>query len=146
MLQYVRGETPPLVAVDLGDIVRGVLRVIDRIIPGSVTVEVQLSELARPVRGAPAELEQLVLNLAINALDAMPHGGVLTIRVQPTGATATFLEVRDTGRGIETPRPGRRTGLGLGIVRRVVARHDGAVKVVSGSRGGTVATVFLPTA
>jgi signal transduction histidine kinase len=146
MLQYVRGETPPLVAVDLGDIVRGVLRVIDRIIPGSVTVEVQLSELARPVRGAPAELEQLVLNLAINALDAMPHGGVLTIRVQPTGATATFLEVRDTGRGIETPRPGRRTGLGRGIVRRVVARHDGAVKVVSGSSGGTVATVFLPSA
>jgi signal transduction histidine kinase len=146
MLQYVRGETPPLVAVDLGDLVRGVLRVIDRIIPGSVTVEVQLSELARPVRGAPAELEQLVLNLAVNALDAMPKGGVLTIRVQPTGAAATFLEVCDTGRGIETPRPGRRTGLGLGIVRRVVARHDGAVKVVSGSSGGTVATVFLPTA
>lgn len=152
MLQYVRGDEPALVPVDLCDVVRGTLRVIDRIIPDSVTVELQLSELARPVRGAVAELEQLVLNLAINALDAMPDGGTLRIRVQPTGASATFLEISDDGAGIKLPslgstsKPGRRVGLGLGIVRRVVARHHGALKLVPGEDAGTVATVFLPTA
>jgi signal transduction histidine kinase len=146
MLQYVRGETPPLVPVDLAEIVRGVLRVIDRMIPRTIRVDLQLSELAHPVRGATAELEQLVLNLVMNAVDAMPDGGHLRIRVQPTGSSATFLEISDDGRGIDTPRPGRRPGLGLGIVRRVVGRHGGAVKVVPGNDGGTVATVFLPTA
>lgn len=144
MLQYVRGDAPAMRPVDLCDIVRGALRVIDRIIPSNVAVDLELSELARPVNGTLAELEQLVLNLVVNALDAMPAGGLLRIRVQPTGATATFLEITDDGRGIETPRPGRRPGLGLGIVRRVVARHHGAVKLVPGSDGGTVATVFLP--
>jgi signal transduction histidine kinase len=146
MLTYVRGEAPPFVIVDLREVVRGVLHVIDRMIADGLTVDLQLSELARPVRGATAELEQLVLNLVINALDAMPEGGVLRIRVQPTGTSATLLEVSNEGRAIETPRPGHRPGLGLGIVRRVVGRHAGAVKFVSGSSGGTVATVFLPTA
>jgi len=146
MLQYVRGESPEMRPVDLCDVVRGVLRSIERIVPPNVRLELQLSELARPVRGSLAELEQLVLNLTINALDAMPEGGLLRIRVQPTGTSATFLEISDEGRGIDTPRPGRRRGLGLGIVRRVVARHDGAVKVVSGNDGGTLATVFLPAA
>ena len=146
MLQYVRGDAPAMRPIDLCDVVRGALRVIERVIPANVAVELQLSELARPVNGAIAELEQLVLNLVVNAVDAMPDGGVLRIRVQPTGASATFLEISDDGRGIETPRPGRRPGLGLGIVRRVVARHGGAVKLVPGNDGGTVATVFLPTA
>lgn len=152
LLRYVRGEAPAMAPVELGAIVRGALRVLGRLIRGNVTVELDLSDEARPVRGATAELEQVVLNLVINALDAMPAGGTLRVRVQPTGAAMTVLEVADDGPGVHVPalatttKPGRRAGLGLGIVRRVVARHQGAVELVPGSGGGTLARVFLPAA
>lgn len=92
----------------------------------------------------------------INALDAMPDGGELRVRVQPTAASAVFLEVVNDGEAIAMPidgdptivrstKRGRRAGLGLGIVQRVVARHNGAVHIAPRTPGGTIATVFLPT-
>jgi signal transduction histidine kinase len=157
MLQYVRGEEPPLQPVDLCSVVRSTLRMLARTIRPEVIVRLDLSEKAKPVNGAAAELEQLVLNLVINALDAMPDGGELRIRVQPTATSAVFLEITNDGSAIGMPidgappvhrstKPGRRAGLGLGIVQRVVARHGGAVHIAPRTPGGTIATVFLPTA
>ena len=155
MLQYVRGEQPAFEPVDLCAVVRSTLRMLSRTIRPEVTVRLDLSETTRPVNGAVAELEQLVLNLVINALDAMPGGGELQIRVQPTATSAVFLEVTNDGQAITMPidgsppvrstKPGRRAGLGLGIVQRVVARHSGAVHVAPRTSGGAIATVFLPS-
>jgi signal transduction histidine kinase len=137
-------------------VVRGTLRMLAHTIRPEVVVRLDLSEKARPVKGAAAELEQLVLNLVINALDAMPNGGELCIRVQPTATSAVFLEITNDGEAIGMPidgaptvvrstKAGRRAGLGLGIVHRVVARHHGAVHIVPRTHGGTIATVFLPS-
>lgn len=146
MLQYVRGEQPGLEAVDLCAVVRSTLRMLSRTIRPEVVVRLDLSEKAKPVHGAFAELEQLVLNLVINALDAMPDGGELRIRVQPTATSAVFLEISNDGHTIGTStKPRRRAGLGLGIVQRVVARHSGAVHIAPRTPGGTIATVFLPS-
>ncbi|MBV8759710.1 MAG: response regulator [Deltaproteobacteria bacterium] len=147
LLQYVRGEQPPMQLVDLSAVVRGVIRMIQRSIPHRVKLDLDLSEKSRRIYGAPAELEQLVANLVLNSIDAMPEGGTLRIRVQPTGSDAVFLEVADEGSGAPGPttKPGRRVGLGLGIVKRVVERHLGTLRISPRHPRGTLVTIFLPT-
>jgi signal transduction histidine kinase len=147
LLQYVRGEAPPFQLCDASAIVRRVMRIVKRSIPDNVKVDLDLSEQAKRVPGAPAELEQLIANLVLNSVDAMPDGGTLRIRVQPTGTEAVFLEVSDDGVGTPGPttKPGRRMGLGLSIVRRVIERHSGTLRIAPRHPRGTSATVFLPT-
>src|SRR3569623_417143 len=99
------------------------------------------------IQGAASELEQGVANLVLNSSDAMPEGGTLRIRVQATGTDAVFLEVADEGSGAPGPttKPGRRIGLGLSIVRRVVDRHSGTLRIAPRHPRGTIVTIFLPT-
>jgi signal transduction histidine kinase len=76
----------------------------------------------------------------------MPSGGRLEIRVKQCTAQAVMLEVSDSGIGIDaSPIKQGRAGLGLTIVRSVVARQGGALRIVSRPTGGTVAAVMLPT-
>lgn len=147
LLQYVRGDSPPFQLVDPGMLVRRVMRILARSIPPNVTVELDVSEKAKRIHGAQPELEQMLANLVLNAIDAMPDGGAVRIRVQPTSSDAVFVEVADEGTGAPGPttKPGRRMGLGLGIVRRVVERHAGTLRMVPREPRGTAATIFLPT-
>jgi signal transduction histidine kinase len=123
------------------------VRLIQRSIPQHIKLELDLCDKVKRIHGAPAELEQLVANLVLNSIDAMPHGGTLRVRVQATGTDAVFLEVADEGSGAPgaTTKPGRRMGLGLSIVRRVVERHAGTLRISPRHPRGTVVTVFLPT-
>lgn len=159
LIGYARGEAPPFEPVDLGPLVDRMLALLANVLPAGIAVRVDIAALVPPVRGAAVELEQLVLNLVLNAADAMPGGGELTVRVQPTGTAAVYLEVSDTGRGMP-PEPraadggpaapsqrGHRAGLGIGIVRRVIARHGGSIWFAPRvDRSGTIAWALLPTA
>lgn len=147
LMQYVRGEQPPMQLVDLSTIVRSVVRLIQRSIPNHIKLELDLSDKGKRIHGAPAELEQLLANLLLNSIDAMPEGGTLRIRVQAAATDAVLLEVADEGSGAPgvTTKPGRRMGLGLSIVRRVVERHDGTLRIAPRHPRGTVVTVCLPT-
>ncbi|MDX6769879.1 MAG: HAMP domain-containing sensor histidine kinase [Elusimicrobiota bacterium] len=126
-----------------------------------VAVERDWSARATVV-GEKSRLQQAFINLASNALDAMPSGGRLTLRTrrgEAGGRPVVVVEVADTGPGIPaaarervfepfftTKEAGRGTGLGLAIVQEVVHAHDGAVEVRDAPGGGTVFAVTLPLA
>ncbi len=117
-------------------------------------VERRYDSATPPVSGDQHRLEQAVLNLLLNAMEAMEAGGVLTVLVRPEGGHAV-VEVRDTGPGIPpeerekvvrpfySTKPGG-TGLGLPLVARVVAAHSGTLEIESEVGRGTAVRITLP--
>jgi signal transduction histidine kinase len=138
-----------------------------RVASAAVRVEDELTPLLPAVQANAAELEQVFLNLFINALDAMPGGGVLRVSaaVWQSGSQATCgqtgalaVAVQDTGSGIDplimdrmfepflTTKGGRGTGLGLSICQGLVRSHGGEILVESERGRGTRMVVVLPLA
>jgi signal transduction histidine kinase len=164
-----RGEPAPL---DLNDVVRKTNQLLEREIkeaadrPGArsgarVDVQVVLADALPRVRADSEQLRQVFLNLGLNAIQAMPDGGRLTIstsqRKGRRGTPAGMLEVRfrDTGTGIAPEKlkklfipffttKERGTGLGLPISQRIVQNHGGSIEVRSQVGKGTTFTVLLP--
>ncbi|GAB4223774.1 MAG: hypothetical protein Kow0062_24500 [Acidobacteriota bacterium] len=142
---------------EVRDVLRSVVRLL-RVEARHQGVELELDEAddAARVGLAPARLRQVLLNLAINALQAMPDGGRLVLRSRQAGALV-MLEVEDTGPGIPaelreqvfdmhfTTRAGG-SGLGLPICRRIVEEAGGHITFVSTPGRGTVFRVVLPLA
>lgn len=109
------------------------------------------------IRGDPERLQQLFLNLFLNAADAMPDGGELRVALRPRGAGEVEVAVSDTGSGIAeedlarvfdpfytTKAAGHGHGLGLAVARTIVGDHGGDIEVHSEAGGGTTFTVSLP--
>lgn len=117
-----------------------------------------------PLRADPGQLQQVLVNLAINALDACERGGRVTVRARaapaaPPGAPAVLLEVEDDGAGIEpavrtqvfdpfytTKKRGHGTGLGLWVVAQLVRAHEGEIDLDSRPGAGTLVRVTWPAA
>ena len=124
----------------------------------SIRVRREISETPVVVQGAEHRLQQVFLNLFLNARDAMPSGGWLTVSTRSAGPHA-LVEIADTGSGIPpeqlariydpffTTKPvGRGTGLGLSITYGIVREHDGSIRCDSAIGQGTRFTVSLPLA
>jgi signal transduction histidine kinase len=127
----------------------------------AIETVLQLDHGLPAVRGSGHELQQLLVNLILNAVDAMPQGGRLTISTAPHMVEPQGVEIRiaDTGEGIvrenlrrifdpffTTREPGRGTGLGLSICSRIVESMDGRIEVESEVGRGSAFTVILPAA
>ncbi len=124
-----------------------------------VRVEKRL-DAAIPVQANAGKLQQVFLNLFLNARDAMPNGGTLTIKTEESGGGETVaIRISDTGIGISeamqrkifdpfftTKGPQRGTGLGLAVAYGIVQEHSGAITVDSMPRLGTTFTIALPVA
>jgi two-component system NtrC family sensor kinase len=123
-----------------------------------ISLTLAIAEALPPIWADSEELELAILNLVSNSLDAMPHGGTLAIRAQPS-EIGVCVEVSDTGTGIPrdllprifepwvtTKTAGRGTGLGLSITHDVIARHGGTIVAVSEPGRETLFTIELPTA
>lgn len=158
--------------VDLGALVTTLGGMLRRLLPESIGLAVRVPEIPLRVQGDHSMLEQVVMNLVVNARDALPRGGVVevTLTREPrapdmpmVGGEAlapgsyAVLRVHDTGTGIAaahqaqlfepfftTKAPGEGTGLGLSTVFGIARQHHGYVRLVSSSRGGTTFEFAIP--
>jgi nitrogen fixation/metabolism regulation signal transduction histidine kinase len=156
--EFSRMPQPRLQSVDLNEIVRNVARLFQAQLhtPGRPPIEckLEIAEAMDPVAADPELMHRALSNLVLNAMDAMPEGGVLTLHTRQTEDRA-LVEVSDTGTGL-TPEECDRlftpyytskahgTGLGLAIVQSVVSDHGGRVSVRSQTGRGTTFQIELP--
>ncbi|HRN54290.1 MAG TPA: response regulator, partial [Gemmatimonadaceae bacterium] len=148
--------------VDVREVILGMQLILRRLVPPSVELALDLEEEALIVRIDAGQLEQVVMNLAINGVDAMPEGGRLEIRTRvgpkaEDGRPSAILEVVDSGTGMEpstlerlfepfftTKPPGRGTGLGLATSYAIVREAGGQIDVTSVPSQGSTFRVTLP--
>ncbi|SKA78054.1 PAS domain S-box-containing protein [Prosthecobacter debontii] len=171
LLTFSRQQPVNRVSLNLNQVVSDMNRMIQRLIGEHIQVNLRLSPVPPVVHADASMMEQVVLNLAVNARDAMPKGGTLTLTTRllplkqtppqaPVGAepgTYVCLEVRDTGIGISeehlerifepfftTKEVGQGTGIGLATVFGIVQQHHGWVTVDSQEGAGSTFCVFFP--
>ncbi len=148
--------------LDVNDVVRDLEKMLTRTIGCEVELEVSLADGLAPVESDPDQLVQVILNIALNGRDAMPHGGRLTLATRSVESGAdryVAVEVTDTGTGIDehvrnrlfepfftTKDQGKGTGLGLATAYGVVSQSGGRIEVETALGAGSTFRVLLPAA
>jgi PAS domain S-box-containing protein len=144
---------------DLNEMIRGTEKMLARLIGEHVRLALALGEPPLAIRADPGQVELVVLNLAVNARDAMPDGGTLTIATAAAADGGVVLSISDTGCGMDekvkghlfepfftTKAPGSGTGLGLSTVYGIVKQSGGSISVESAPGAGTTIAVSFPPA
>ena len=158
MLRFARPVTPNSTElVDLASVIKDVVALIsNEAALKKVEIGVEIAPTPLVIRGVPTMLQQLLMNLILNAFKAMPHGGKLAIAAGPAGDCA-MIRVADNGCGIPrdaldkifdpfytTSPPGEGTGLGLSVCYSIVKQHGAVIEVESTEGSGTAFTVRFP--
>ena len=151
-----RRAAPAPVPVDLNQLVGNVTRVLQPLLGEAIELVTRLSPSLARVSANPHRIGQVIMNLVVNARDAMPSGGRLTIETSNVGQTV-MLAVGDTGSGMDdetrarlfepyftTKEPGRGSGLGLATVYDVVTQCGGQISVTSDAGAGSTFKIYLP--
>jgi signal transduction histidine kinase len=160
LLDFTRKDKLDTVLIDLRDLLQSTIRLVQnemRVHDVSVTTEIA-PDLPR-VRGTANQFRQVFLNLLLNAVQAMPGGGTISVHATLHGSERVRIDVRDSGIGIPaellprifdpfftTKEPGKGTGLGLSISFSIVKKFGGDIQVTSERGRGTTFHVFLPHA
>jgi nitrogen-specific signal transduction histidine kinase len=166
-----RQEPPSLESADLNAVVRDFLRLLERVLPASIRTDFVAGDALPKVEIDRHQIEQVLMNLALNARDAMPGGGRITLETQKVVINGEYrrahpwarsgryllLTVTDTGTGMPpevverifepfftTKPPGAGTGLGLAVTWGIVQQHGGMVHCYSEPGRGTSFKVYLP--
>jgi CheY-like chemotaxis protein len=173
LLAFSRKQVLEMRDVDLVAVVRNIEKMLSRLIGEDIEIEIKSSGSVRNIKADPVQIEQVIMNLSVNARDAMPNGGRLTIETAdvhvdglsavskedvPPG-TYTMISVTDTGEGMSddvrekifepfftTKEQGRGTGLGLATVYGIVKQHKGHILVYSAPAKGTTFNIYFPVA
>ena len=170
LLQFGRKHPMLLRRVELGEVVRDSGRMLGRLLGENYELEFSMPAEPLPLSADPAMLEQVLMNLVLNARDAMPSGGRIRVEISEAARTLALppgvepapqgwalLSVTDSGCGIPpadrqrifepfftTKEIGKGTGLGLSVVDGIVRQHRGWVAVDDAAGGGAVFNVYLP--
>ncbi|MEQ1567558.1 MAG: ATP-binding protein, partial [Myxococcota bacterium] len=161
LLMFLRDDRGRARPVHLNEVVEAVSTLLRRVGGSQVSFDLRLDPSLAPVEAVGGQLEQVVMNLCLNARDAMPEGGaiqVTTARVAEEGGDTVVLTVSDSGTGMTpdlqerifepffTTKPtGQGTGLGLAVTAAIVERHGGRISVASSPGAGSRFTVVLPS-
>jgi PAS domain S-box-containing protein len=173
LLIYSRDVEMRLEPMNLNDEITQTCALLKRVLPKMIIMDLRLAEDLRKIQGDPIQLEQIIMNLAVNARDAMPEGGRLVIetrnvhredipsadKVVDNGEDYVLVQVSDTGFGMKqetlerifdpfytTKKPGEGTGLGLATVYSIVQNHGGYITCNSEPGRGTTFRFYFPAA
>ena len=171
LLAFSRKQVLEVKTVDLNRILNGFKKILRTTIREDIDVHIAPGEAPLFIRADVSQIEQIIMNLAVNAQDAMPQGGVLSFKTERMDVDETFqakhpdikpgpyamLAVSDTGSGMDTTllahifepffttkEEGKGTGLGLSTVYGSVQQHAGVIDVTSEPDRGTQFTIYLP--
>jgi PAS domain S-box-containing protein len=154
----------PFVSLDINHVIHDAIAITqprweERLAKGGLPLRLDLGLRSVPaVMGRPSELNEVITNLILNAIDAMPEGGTLAIRTLAEPGQSVLLTVADTGTGMPeairkrvfdpffTTKGEAGTGLGLSVSYSIVKRHGGEMRVESQVGRGTIFTIVLPVA
>ena len=173
LLAFSRGQVLRPSVLDLNEVISSFESMLRRVIGEDIDLRLRLAEALDPVEADPAQVERVIMNLVVNARDAMPDGGMLELRTEVVEIDEDYvrnrpgvrsgrhvlLSVSDTGTGMSeevrrnafepfyTTKPkGRGTGLGLASVYGVVRQSGGDISLYSEPGHGTIVKIFLPSA
>jgi two-component system cell cycle sensor histidine kinase/response regulator CckA len=173
LLLFSRGQPFELVPLDMNKVISDLLLMISRLIGEEITVTAELAPGLWTIEADEGNIEQVIMNLAVNAKDAMPEGGKLTIKTEnividahqagsipeARPGEAVRLTVSDTGVGMSrelasrifepfftTKEAGKGTGFGLAVVYSIVKQHNGWITVQSSPGNGTTFRISFPVA
>lgn len=171
LLAFSRKQLLEMKPVDVNSVVRGFDKLLRRLIGEDIRVKLDLSDEQLIVKADITQLEQVLMNLSVNARDAMPNGGILTIQTQRVemdevnvseelnflSGVYVLLGVRDTGSGMDkqtldqifepfftTKCMDRGTGLGLATSYGIIKQHGGTIRVESKPGSGSLFKIYLP--
>jgi len=171
VLTFTRGSDGQRVSLQLRHLIRDMVEIASQTFPKNIVIEDESAKEVWPVLADPTQVHQVLMNLCVNARDAMPDGGRLRLGVQnvtfeggegiqvPSERTGPFVRLRvaDTGAGMPpemvdrifepfftTKAPGKGTGLGLSTALGIVKSHDGFIRVDSQVGRGTTIDVYVP--
>jgi two-component system cell cycle sensor histidine kinase/response regulator CckA len=171
LLAFGRKQILSLKPVDMRQVVRGVERLLRRTVREDIAIRIKVPRALKKVNADISQIEQIIVNLAVNAQDAMPGKGLLVIELKPILIDAdvpgrdpqavqgdyVLMSISDTGCGMDeetmahifepfftTKEKGRGTGLGLSTVYGIVKQHGGFINVYSEVGKGTTLNIYLP--
>jgi len=168
LLAFSRKQVLEMSVVDLNTVIQDVSKLLTRLIGENIAVEIRPNAARSAIRADRGQIEQVIMNLAVNARDAMPTGGRLVIETSPVPADdpafpdvaqeeCVMVTVSDTGEGMTaevrerifdpfftTKETGKGTGLGLSTVYGIVKQHNGHITVTSAPGRGTAFRIVFP--